>query len=83
MGIVFWILFGLLTGIIASAITGSSKGLLGDIVIGIVGAILGGLVLSLFGQPGVTGFNLYSVIVAVIGAVLLVWISRSIRGSSI
>jgi uncharacterized membrane protein YeaQ/YmgE (transglycosylase-associated protein family) len=50
-----------------------------DVVLGVVGAIVGGFVMSLFGQSGVTGFNVYSVVVAVIGAVVLVYAGRLLR----
>jgi uncharacterized membrane protein YeaQ/YmgE (transglycosylase-associated protein family) len=78
MGIILWIIFGALTGWIASMImaTNRQQGTLTDIVVGIIGAVLGGFIMNLFGQSGVTGFNLYSFIVAIIGAVVLIWISR-------
>lgn len=78
-----WIIFGAIAGWIASAIMGSSGGVIWDIVLGIIGAGLGGLVMGLFGQPGVTGFNLYSIVVAIIGAIILVAISRAFRGRSV
>ena len=81
MSILVWIIFGAIAGWIASGLMGSAGGLLWDIVLGIIGAGLGGLVMGLFGQPGVTGFNLYSIVVAVIGAIILVGISRAFRGS--
>ena len=79
MGIILWIIFGALVGWIASAIMKSNDGVLMDIVIGIVGAIIGGWIMSFFGQSGVSGFNLYSFVVAVIGAVVLIAIVRAIR----
>jgi uncharacterized membrane protein YeaQ/YmgE (transglycosylase-associated protein family) len=81
MSILVWIIFGAIAGWIASGLMGSAGGILWDIVLGIIGAGLGGLVMGLFGQPGVTGFNLYSIVVAVIGAIILVAISRAFRGS--
>jgi uncharacterized membrane protein YeaQ/YmgE (transglycosylase-associated protein family) len=80
MGIILWIIFGALAGWIASSIMGSRDGLLMDIVVGIVGAILGGWIMSLLGQGGVSGFNLYSFLVAIFGAVVLIWIVRAVRG---
>jgi len=80
MGIILWIIFGALAGWIASAIMGSHEGLVMDIVIGIVGAILGGWIMSVFGKGGVEGFNLYSLVVAIFGAVVLIWIVRQVRG---
>jgi len=79
MGIILWIIFGALVGWVASAIMKSNDGVLMDIVIGIVGAVLGGWIMSLLGQGGVSGFNLYSFIVAVVGAVVLIAIVRALR----
>lgn len=79
MGIILWIVFGALAGWAASLIMGSRDGLLMDIVIGIVGGILGGWIMSIFGQGGVNGFNLYSFLVAIIGAVALITIVRAVR----
>jgi uncharacterized membrane protein YeaQ/YmgE (transglycosylase-associated protein family) len=79
MGIILWIIFGALVGWVASAIMGSKDGVLMDIAIGIVGAIIGGWLMSFFGSSGVTGFNLYSFIVAVVGAVVLIAIVRAFR----
>ncbi len=79
MGIILWIVFGALVGWIASAIMKSNDGVLMDIVIGIVGAVIGGWLMNALGQSGVTGFNLYSLIVAVIGSMVLIAIVRAIR----
>jgi uncharacterized membrane protein YeaQ/YmgE (transglycosylase-associated protein family) len=79
MGIILWIVFGAIAGWIASVITGSREGLLLDIIVGIVGAVIGGWVMSLFGNTGVTGFNLYSFIVAIIGSVILLAIVKAVR----
>ena len=78
MNILVWILFGALSGWIASIITriNASQGLLADVIMGVIGALAGGFIMSLFDQPGVTGFNLYSIAVAVIGAVILISIGR-------
>ncbi len=82
MGIILWIVFGALVGWIASAIMKSNDGVLMDIVIGIVGAVIGGWIMSFFGQGGVSGFNFYSFIVAILGAVVLIWAVRAIRGTN-
>ncbi|MEX2541269.1 MAG: GlsB/YeaQ/YmgE family stress response membrane protein [Trueperaceae bacterium] len=81
MNIILWIVFGALAGWIASLIMGTNRqqGCLMDIVVGVVGAFLGGLVFSLFGGQGVTGFNIYSLLVAVLGAVVLLWIVGAVR----
>ena len=79
MGISLWIVFGAIVGWVASAVMGTSEGLLMDIVFGIVGAVLGGWIMSFLGKSGVSGFNLYSFLVAILGAVVLIAIVRAIR----
>jgi uncharacterized membrane protein YeaQ/YmgE (transglycosylase-associated protein family) len=81
MGIIAWIVLGLIAGFIASKIVNhSGSGVIMDIVLGVIGAIAGGLVFSFFGAVGVTGFNLYSLLVAVVGAVLVLWLYHAIAG---
>jgi len=58
--------------------TAGRQNIVGDIVLGVLGALAGGLVMDFFGQPGVAGFNLYSILVALIGAVVLVLIGRAL-----
>ena len=71
MGILAWIVLGLIAGFIASKIVNhTGSGLVMDIVLGVVGALVGGFVFSLFGAVGVTGFNIYSMLVATVGAVV-------------
>ena len=84
MNILLWIIFGALVGWIASMImkTDEKQGALLNIVVGMVGALVGGWVMSLFGAEGVTGFNLSSFLVALLGAVILLAIVRMIRGGS-
>jgi uncharacterized membrane protein YeaQ/YmgE (transglycosylase-associated protein family) len=79
MDILLWIVFGALAGWIASMIMQSSGGLLWDIVVGIVGAVIGGFIMNALGESGVGGFNLYSLIVAVIGSCVLIAIVRAVR----
>lgn len=79
MGIILWIVFGAIVGVVASMVMGNKDGLVMDIIIGIVGAVLGGWLMSFFGKGGVTGFNLYSFLVALLGAVVLIAIVRAIR----
>ncbi|KKS32730.1 MAG: Transglycosylase-associated protein [Candidatus Amesbacteria bacterium GW2011_GWA2_42_12] len=76
MNILLWIILGAAAGWIADIVMASSHGLLEDIILGIIGAFVGGYVLNFFGQSGVTGFNFYSLIVAVIGAVVLIFLGR-------
>ena len=73
MGIIAWLVLGLIAGFIASKIINKTgEGLVLDIVLGVIGAFVGGFVFTRFlGEPGVTGFNLYSMFVAVIGAVIV------------
>ena len=76
MGIIAWLVLGLIAGFIASKIVNKTgEGIVLDIVLGIVGAVVGGYGFThLLGQPGVTGFNLYSMFVAVIGAIVVLLI---------
>jgi uncharacterized membrane protein YeaQ/YmgE (transglycosylase-associated protein family) len=80
MGIIAWIILGLIAGWIASKImTGAGSGLVMNLVLGVVGAFVGGFLFSILGGTGVTGFNLWSIIVAVIGAVVVLWIAGLVR----
>lgn len=81
MGIIGWIILGGLAGWVASmfAKTNESMGIFANIIVGILGALLGGFLFGLFGGDGVNGFNLYSFIVAVIGAFVLLMIVKAFR----
>lgn len=82
MGILTWVLFGLIVGVIANAIDPSPMqgGILGSIVLGILGAVVGGFLASaIFGLDGVTGFNFESFAVAVLGSLLLLFGGRALR----
>jgi uncharacterized membrane protein YeaQ/YmgE (transglycosylase-associated protein family) len=80
MSIIAWIILGLIAGFIASRIVNKTgEGLILDIVLGIVGALVGGFLFSLIGAEGVTGFNIYSLIVAIIGAIVVLLIYHAIR----
>ena len=80
MNILLWIIFGALAGWIASMIAGTNaeQGAIGNIIVGIVGAFVGGFSMSLCGESGVTGFSLYSLAVAIGGAVLVLFAWKSI-----
>lgn len=82
MGIIGWIILGGLAGWVASMIAGTNgrQGLFGNIFVGIGGGLLGGFVMQLLGVEGITGFNFWSFIVALIGAVILLLIWRAIVG---
>jgi len=81
MSILLYLVLGGLAGWIASMImkTDSEQGTLFDILLGVVGGFVGGMLMGFFGKAGVTGFNLYSLVVAVIGAVILIAIGRLLR----
>lgn len=76
LNIILWILMGALAGWIASLIMGrdAQMGALANIVVGIVGALIGGFIMNALGASGVTGFNLYSLLVAIGGAIVLLFI---------
>jgi uncharacterized membrane protein YeaQ/YmgE (transglycosylase-associated protein family) len=80
MSILAWIVLGLLAGFIGSKIVNKSgEGIVLDILLGIVGAVVGGWLFNRFGASGVTGVNLYSLLVAVIGSVVLLVVYHAIR----
>ena len=84
MNFIVWIIFGALAGWIASMVMGKNAqmGALANIVVGIVGALIGGfLMTNVFGAQGVTGFNLTSLLVAVVGAVVLLFLVGMVRRS--
>ncbi|HLO76117.1 MAG TPA: GlsB/YeaQ/YmgE family stress response membrane protein [Magnetospirillum sp.] len=83
MSILAWLVLGLIAGFIASKIVNKSgQGLLLDIVIGIVGAMIGGALFNTLGGVGVTGFNLWSLFVAVIGAVIALLLYHAVARRS-
>jgi len=80
MSILAWIVLGLVAGFIGSKIVNKSgEGFILDIVLGIVGSVVGGWLFSTFGASGVTGLNLYSLVVAVIGAIVVLVAYHAIR----
>jgi uncharacterized membrane protein YeaQ/YmgE (transglycosylase-associated protein family) len=80
MSILAWMVLGLLAGFIGSKLVNKTgEGVILDIVLGIVGAVVGGFLFNRFGASGVTGLNLYSLLVAVVGAVLLLVAYHAIR----
>jgi uncharacterized membrane protein YeaQ/YmgE (transglycosylase-associated protein family) len=81
MSVIGWIILGLIAGFIASKIVNRhGEGIMMDIVIGIVGAVVGGWLMAAFGGGvGITGFNLYSMVVAVAGAIILLLVVHAIR----
>ena len=81
MSFLVWIILGLVAGYIASQIVDrEGKGLWPNMALGIVGAIVGGVIFSALGGVGITGINLYSLIVAVVGSIAVLWIYNAVRG---
>ena len=81
MSIIGWIVLGLIAGFIGSKIVNKTgEGFFLDIVLGIVGAIVGGFLFTAVGATGVTGFNLYSMFVAIVGAIVVLVLYHAIFG---
>jgi uncharacterized membrane protein YeaQ/YmgE (transglycosylase-associated protein family) len=81
MSVIAWIVLGLIAGFIASKIVNKAgEGFLLDIVLGIIGAVIGGYLFQTFGMSGVSGLNLYSILVAVVGAVVVLVVYHAIIG---
>jgi uncharacterized membrane protein YeaQ/YmgE (transglycosylase-associated protein family) len=81
MSIIGWLVLGLIAGFIASKIVNKAgEGVILDIVLGIIGAVVGGFLFSLIGAEGVTGFNIYSMFVAIIGAIVVLLIYHAVLG---
>lgn len=80
MGTLAWIILGAISGWIASMIMGknSQMGLIANIIVGIIGAFIGGFVFNLIGASGVTGLNIWSIIVSAVGACILLYIANKI-----
>jgi len=80
MSIIGWIILGLIAGYIASKIVNrQGEGFFLDIILGIIGGVVGGWLFEQFGGTGVTGFNLWSMFVAIIGAIVVLFVYHSIR----
>ena len=81
MSILGWIVLGLISGFIASkAVSGRGSGCLADIVLGLIGAVVGGWLFSYFGHHDPMGFNLTSMVIAIIGAVIVILVWHAITG---
>ena len=81
MGIISWIILGLIAGFIGSKIVESEgQGVWLNIALGIVGALVGGFLFDLFGASGVTGLNIYSMIVAIVGSIVVLLIYNALTG---
>lgn len=84
MNVIAWLLVGGIAGWLASVVMGTnrSQGITMDILMGIAGGLVGGFLVSLLGFEGVEGFNIWSIAVAVLGAVFLTWMGRMLRNSN-
>lgn len=81
MSVLGWIIFGLLTGFVASRIVNAQgEGCIVNIALGLVGALVGGFIFSHIGGSSITGFNLYSIFVAIIGAIVVLLIYHAVTG---
>ena len=82
MSVIGWIVLGLIAGWVASKIVGGSgQGFFLDLALGMVGALVGGFLYSeIFGGPGVTGFNLGSILVAIIGSIIVLAVYHAVMG---
>jgi uncharacterized membrane protein YeaQ/YmgE (transglycosylase-associated protein family) len=81
MSVIAWIVLGLISGFIASKLVNrAGEGFLLDVVLGVVGAIVGGYLFTRMGAVGITGFNLYSMFVAVVGAVIVLILYHALFG---
>ncbi len=79
IGIITWLVLGLIAGFVASKIVNKTgSGLVMDIILGIVGALVGGFIFNFFGAAGVTGFNIWSAVVAIVGAVVVLLIYHAV-----
>jgi len=82
MSIIAWVILGLIAGFVGSKIVNKrGEGLLRDILLGIIGAVVGGWLFHFFGAAGVTGLNLYSLLVAVVGAIVVLVLYHAIFGN--
>lgn len=81
MNIIAWVVFGALAGWIASMImkTDAEQGAVANVVVGVVGAFLGGMIINFFNKAGVTGFNLRSMVVAIVGACVALFVYKAVR----
>ena len=81
MGIITWIILGLIAGFLASKVVNrSGEGIVRDVLLGIVGAVVGGWIFTTMGHVGVTGLNLYSILVAFVGGVVVLVLYHALLG---
>jgi uncharacterized membrane protein YeaQ/YmgE (transglycosylase-associated protein family) len=82
MGLLGWIVLGLIAGVIAEYLMGGGFGLIGSIILGIVGAVVGGFIASALGFGDISGLDIRSIVIAVIGAIVVLAVVRALRGTS-
>jgi uncharacterized membrane protein YeaQ/YmgE (transglycosylase-associated protein family) len=83
MSFISWIVLGLIAGFIASKLVNKTgEGVILDIVLGVIGAVVGGYLFAAFGSHGVTGLNIYSLVVSVVGAIVVLVVYHAIRGTT-
>jgi uncharacterized membrane protein YeaQ/YmgE (transglycosylase-associated protein family) len=82
MSILAWIVVGIVAGFLAKAVVPGEGpgGILGDLIVGVVGAVLGGWIMNAFGNAGASGINIWSIFVAFLGAVVLLFLLRALTG---
>lgn len=80
MDILTWTGIGVVAGWLAKTIIKTSnEDMLSDLSLGVLGSLIGGIILSIFGRPGITTLNIYSITVAVLGSIILIWLGRTLR----
>jgi uncharacterized membrane protein YeaQ/YmgE (transglycosylase-associated protein family) len=82
MGLLGWIVLGLIAGVIAEYLMGGGFGLIGSIILGIVGAVVGGFIASALGFGDISGLDVRSIVIAIIGAIIVLAVVRALRGTS-
>jgi uncharacterized membrane protein YeaQ/YmgE (transglycosylase-associated protein family) len=81
MGFIAWIVLGVIAGFIASKIVNKQgEGFIVDLILGVIGSVVGGFLFSMVGIQTTAGFNIYSLVVAVIGAIVVLWIYHAVVG---
>jgi len=84
MSIIAWIVVGIIGGFIGSLVVNKrGQGILGDLLLGVIGAIVAGWAFNRFGHSGVTGINLYSILVSGVGAILILVLYHALRGAQV
>jgi uncharacterized membrane protein YeaQ/YmgE (transglycosylase-associated protein family) len=82
MGILAWVVLGLFAGFVASKLVNKTgEGFLGDVILGIIGAVVGGFIANAMGIQGISGLNIYSLLIATLGAVIALVVYHAITGS--